>query len=569
MQEKSKYIAAAIQFEPTLKEKSQNVQRLTALIEEAAAEGAQLITTPEMATTGYCWFNRAEAAPYVETIPGNTTDHFVELARRLDVHIVLGMPELDAETNLYYNSAVLIGPKGVVGTHRKTHPYIAEPKWSAPGNLGHQVFETPLGKIALLICMDIHFIETARLVGLGEADVICHISNWLAERTPAPYWISRALENACFLIESNRWGLERTVQFSGGSCIISPTGEVLDCIDNGDGYALATVDLQQARTRKVWSMPVFDERRPDLYTGLVSNAHTWNPMDYFRLYGHQPAPKGGTPRVSVAQFTPQPDTSENLERIEAFALAAAADGTDLLVLPELALTGPYRDGSAESRDGAAVSRLIKIAKKAGLYLVAGMAELSGEDLFNTAVLVGPEGGIGSYRKLHLGPNDHRWARAGDEWKFFDTPHGRIGLLIGHDAAYPEAGRVLALQGCDIIAWPAHLEAPLVSAHDGTDVAQSFPIPTGADPYHWHHMRVRSGENNLYVAFANSKGSSGVFGPDTFKFPRQEVIAVDDEELVGMEIDTSNRDSVYPTNVVKRKDLVMMRQPHHYVPLVKG
>ncbi len=52
--------------------------------------------------------------------------------------------------------------------------------------------------------MDIHFVETARLVALQGADVICHISNWLAERTPAPYWISRAFENGCYLIESNR-----------------------------------------------------------------------------------------------------------------------------------------------------------------------------------------------------------------------------------------------------------------------------------------------------------------------------------------------------------------------------
>ncbi|NGO91448.1 MAG: amidohydrolase, partial [Halomonas sp.] len=121
---------------------------------------------------------------------------------------------------------VLVGPEGYLGKHRKSHPYIAEPKWAASGDTGHQVFETSLGRIALLICMDIHFLETARLVALQGAEVICHLSNWLAERAPAPYWISRAKENGCYLIESNRWGMERGVQFSGGSCVIDPDGYI-------------------------------------------------------------------------------------------------------------------------------------------------------------------------------------------------------------------------------------------------------------------------------------------------------------------------------------------------------
>jgi predicted amidohydrolase len=119
-----------------------------------------------MGTTGYCWFDRAEVAPFVGPIPGPTTARFAALARECNVHIVVGMPEVDPTNGLFYNSAVLIGPDGVVGVHRKTHPYIAEPKWAAPGNLGHAVFHTALGCIGLLICMDLHFLETARLMAL-------------------------------------------------------------------------------------------------------------------------------------------------------------------------------------------------------------------------------------------------------------------------------------------------------------------------------------------------------------------------------------------------------------------
>jgi predicted amidohydrolase len=243
------YKAAAIQFEPAMFEKQRNIARLLDLVRVAATAGARLIVTPEMGTTGYCWYDRAEIKAFVETVPGPTTDSFQELAAEFGCYVVIGLPEVDADTDLYFNSAVLIGPQGIVGKHRKSHPYISEPKWAASGD-AHAVFDTEIGRIAMLICMDIHFFETARLAAVAGADVICHISNWLAERAPAPYWINRAFENACYVIESNRWGLERTVQFSGGSCIIEPDGNVAAVVDKGDGIAYGVIDLAFARRRQ-------------------------------------------------------------------------------------------------------------------------------------------------------------------------------------------------------------------------------------------------------------------------------------------------------------------------------
>ena len=89
------------------------------------------------------------------------------------------------------------------------------------------------------------------------------------------------------------------------------------------------------------------------------------------------------------------------------------------------------------------------------------------------------------------------------------------------------------------------------------------------------MRARAGENNVHLAFANVLdeasgygGKSGVFGPDTFEFPRRETILGSGEGVATTEIDTTNLDTPYPTNVVRRKDLVTMRQPHHYLPLIR-
>lgn len=568
------FLASAVQFEPTMYEKERNVSRLLALVEEAAARGAKLIVTPEMGTTGYCWHDRAEVASQVETIPGPTTDRFAALAASAGVHIVVGMPEVEPSTGLYYNSAVLIGPDGVVGRHRKSHPYISEPKWAAPGDLGHQVFETPVGRIALLICMDIHFVETARLVALGGADVICHLSNWLSERTPAPYWISRAFENSCYLIESNRWGLERTVQFSGGSCVIEPDGRIAAVIDGGDGVAFAEIDTDRARERVVLGEPVFAQRRPDLYRELPTGQSGWNPLDFHNLYGHRPLPPGRRSLIAAAQFAPTGDVSANLARIAELAAEAAGKGAALVVFPELAVTGLDNPAArAEPLSGASVRALYALASRLGLHIVAGFAEADGADLYNAAVLVGPEGVVGAYRKIHLSAADRAWATAGDEWRTFDLPLGRLGVLVGHDASFPEAGRILALRGCDAIACPAAQRGAFSFGHDGTKVAQNYPIPTGADPFHWHHFRCRAGENNLVFAFANVvdpeagyPGFSGVFGPETFTFPRSESIVVEGEGVAIAELDTTNLDTPYPTNPVRRKDLVTMRLPHHYVPL---
>lgn len=562
---------AAIQFEPVLFEKDGNLDRLERLVEEAARGGAQLIVTPEMATTGYCWQSREEIAPYVESVPGQTTARFARLASLYDCYIVIGMPEVELTDDLYYNTAVLIGPEGIVGKHRKTHAYISEPKWAAAGNLGHHVYETPIGNIALLICMDIHFLETARIVGLAHASVICHISNWLAERTPAPYWLNRAYENGCYLIESNRWGLERGVQFSGGSCIVDPDGCVQAMIDSGDGIVSGVVVPSKAVSRQ---LTIHAARRPDLYKALASHSYSWNPLDFFNLYGLTPLPVGKKSLVSVGQFNPVSDVAQNLKVITEQAQAAQRAGAELIVFPELSLSGAFIDeSSAMTLQAEPVTQLVQLAFTMRMHIIVGFVEADSGIFYNSALVVGPEGRVGRYRKIHLNIQDSIWATPGKEWVHFDLPFGRMGLLLGDDLDLPEATRVLALAGCDVLACPAALTSPSPVQHSGTVVPHPAPIPTGADSYHWHLARVRAGENNLYLLFANSYevgrrtfGASGIFGPDTFLFPRYERLVTQPCGTAIANIDTTNLDTPYPTNVVRRKDLVAMRLPQLYMPL---
>lgn len=570
-----KYKAAAIQYEPTQFKKEYNISSLLKFCEEAAKTGSKLIVTPEMGTTGYCFLDREEIKPLVESIPGPTTDKFYEISKRYDCYIVIGFPEVDKETNLYYNSAVLIGPEGIIGKHRKSHSYIAEPKWSAPGQ-EHLVYNTKIGKIAILICMDIHFIETARLVALQDADIIIHISNWLSERTPGPYWISRAFENSAYLIEGNRWGLERTVQFSGGSCIINPDGSIASVIDSGDGICYAEIDIEWARNREVLGQKVFNDRRPEMYMNLPTDPYLWNPIDFFGLYGLNPLPKGKKSKITVAQINSTNEIGDNLNKIINLSVNAKKEGSELIVFPELALTG-HLSGSknAQTIDSPTIKKLMNFSNMHNLYICFGYAENKDKEFFNSSILIGPEGILGVYRKIHLNSNDRKWASEGNEWKYFDTKIGRIGMLIGYDAIFPESARCLGLYGCDLVLCSSAQEGIFTHGHSGTKVRQNYPIPTGPDPNHWNHFRIRGGENNIFFVYSNIidkennfHGKSGIFGPDPFKFPREECLISESENINHLEVDTTNLDTNYPTNIVRDKFMMSMRQPQHYIPLIK-
>lgn len=572
-----KYKVAAINFNPTMFDKENNINKLLKLTEEAAANNAKLIVLPEMGTTGYCWYSREEIKPFVETIPGPTTDAFVEISKKRNCWIVVGMPEVDEKTDIYYNSTALIGPEGVIGTHRKSHLYISEPKWAKQGDLDHQVYETPIGNIGMLICMDIHFIETARIEGLRSADIICHCSNWLAEKTPAPYWITRAFDNGCYVIEGNRWGWERTVQASGGSCIIEPDGTIQSYVDEGDVICYGEVDIAKARTKNFEDGGnKFTERLPKEYMTIMSHTYLWNPLDFHSLYGYDPLPPGKQSTIAVAQMSPiSKDKKSNTELITNKIYQAVSSSSELIVFPELTLTGIINskeeaEAVAESVPGPFTNYLIDISMKNNIYIVAGLIEKDEEQLYNTAILTGPEGLAGKYRKLHLCEHDINWATRGNlGLPYFNIPIGRVGILIGHDAMFPEAGRCLTLKGVDLICCPSAVNAPKPYGLKETTAPHNYPIPRGYNTIHWHLWRVRAGENNAYLAFANYTGKaafgrSGIFGPDTFAFPRKEVILPEDEEGIGtLKIDTSNLDTVYPTNVVRRKDLVLMRQPISY------
>jgi predicted amidohydrolase len=158
------------------------------------------------------------------------------------------------------------------------------------------------------------------------------------------------------------------------------------------------------------------------------------------------------------------DVQRNLEHVEQILGDARAD---LLVLPELFATGyQFRDGKetaelAEPAPGGPTSDfVIRLARARRAYVVAGLAERDGGALYNTAIIAGPQGYLGKYRKAHVFDSERDLFEPGDlPLAVFDAGTFRIGIMICYDWRFPETARTLALRGADIIAHPSNLVLP--------------------------------------------------------------------------------------------------------------
>ena len=169
-------------------------------------------------------------------------------------------------------------------------------------------------------------------------------------------------------------------------------------------------------------------------------------------------------RVAVIQTDPRFGEVEANIR-EALAIAESA-GADILVFPELCNTG-YNFSSkqeveklAEPIDGPTYGAFAMFAEKASCHVVYGFAEKSGRRYYNSAALVGPNGLIGLYRKVHLFNRELLFFSPGDlGFPVFRLPFGIVGIMICFDWIYPEAARTLALKGAQLVAHPSNLVMP--------------------------------------------------------------------------------------------------------------
>ena len=271
---------AVLQIDPKILEKKRNLAKCLELIELTAKEGARLIVLPECALTGYCFSSLEEALPVAEPVPGSSTEKIMAACRELNVYVVIGLLEKDGDR--YYNTAVLLGPHGLVGKHRKLHlPYLGVDRFLDRGDLPLAVYDTEVGKIGMGICYDLMFAEHSRVLALQGADLLVFPASWPERGKVYPDYIvpTRAVENHVFCVAVNRAGTERGTQFPGGSKIVHCRfGQTLaEGRPNKEDILYAEIEPMEARRKRVVNIPgehevdFINDRRPEFY-GLICKA---------------------------------------------------------------------------------------------------------------------------------------------------------------------------------------------------------------------------------------------------------------------------------------------------------
>jgi predicted amidohydrolase len=170
-------------------------------------------------------------------------------------------------------------------------------------------------------------------------------------------------------------------------------------------------------------------------------------------------------KAGFYQFNPAFGEKEN--NIDKVISAIRQSDADLLVLPELFATGyqftsvdEVADLSEPVPEGHTTQAVAELSREKGMYIVAGLPERDGERFFNSAILTGPEGFIGAYRKVHLFFEETLFFTKGNEgFRVWDTDIGRVGIMICFDWFFPESMRSLAILGADIVAHPSNLVLP--------------------------------------------------------------------------------------------------------------
>jgi predicted amidohydrolase len=212
--------------------KEHTLAKIEQNLREAAAQGIDLVIFPEGALTGTidctCRFEGQACAAHralAETVPGPSTEHIATIARELDLYVVFGLAERDADDpSVLYNAAAVIGPEGILGTYRKVHlgslPWVTEGITYKPG-MSVPVFPTRFGPIGVLICYDFWFNpELSRILALKGARLLCNPCGTFKGPGKRDYMVQttavRAQENLVYAASANLVGGPEHADYSAG-----------------------------------------------------------------------------------------------------------------------------------------------------------------------------------------------------------------------------------------------------------------------------------------------------------------------------------------------------------------
>lgn len=268
---------ACQQLAPEVGRPAENLDAATNAIADSLADGAEMIVLPELVTSGYAFRSESEVRAAALPADANVFHVWRDLVGRTDAVVVAGFPEL-APGGAIYNSAAVVGAAGILAIYRKAHLWGEEKRWFTPGSDPPPVVSARVGRVGVLICYDLEFPETVRDLAIRSAEIVAIPTNWPMHPAPdgeRPALIGNAMVAArlsrVFLACCDRAGMERGMDWTGGSCVVDPEGWVLAERPARDAGPVAVeVDLALARDKAVGPRnDVLGDRRPELYGSLT------------------------------------------------------------------------------------------------------------------------------------------------------------------------------------------------------------------------------------------------------------------------------------------------------------
>jgi predicted amidohydrolase len=265
--------AGAVQCSVERGDVAANVLAAQRWVELAGEKGCDLVVLPECALTGYIFDSRDDVAAVSLRLDGPELQAIAQTCRETGVHAVVGM--FEQNEGAVHNTAVLIGPDGIIGFHRKNHlPFLGGDRFvDLPVAPQTSVFQTPIGIIGIAICYEIRFPEIMRTLMLSGAEILALPTNWPTASTILAdhFTLVRAAENMVYFIAANRCDAEEGTQYLGSSQIVDPLGKVLAHAGEAIGLVTAELDLERARSKKIvfaegtFELNPISDRKPEAY----------------------------------------------------------------------------------------------------------------------------------------------------------------------------------------------------------------------------------------------------------------------------------------------------------------
>lgn len=560
---------AAVSFHS--KDQAYNIPKMSEISVTAAKNGARLVVFPEMSSTGFLYPTLNEAKPNMDTFPGKATEAFGQVAQKYNTYIAWGYIEFDKATGVAYNSAAIVGPNGFKGNYRKHQLAVGDDNlWRAPGNLGFPVFDTPIGRIALLVCYDDTQLQSILLPALRNADIIAYPTaslynpkgeaggtdnhTTIGSMATIPGWIG------INVVGADSSGVD--VNPMSGTSMIGPGGS---SIWDAQGNVLASASVTNFT----------DPKQPKVVYATINTSKP-NPQREFwlktrrpELYAdynfYRPTHDGNVNNVSaqvsavLVQYEPKTGAVEENSKVVERLIndKILGQGINLAVLPFNSFIGNETITKenvakfAEPLNGKSYNIAASLAKKYQVNLLFSMPEVASGKYYETAVLFDFTGKqIGLYRKSHLNAVEKTWATAGNELPVFNSPIGRIGVVLNDEVRIPEVTDMYMLKRANLLLVPV--------AYNQKEYGGDVKIPKGLIPeesnkgmFIWFSMAQHSQAFTLVANYINGThgdvGQSALYSlvPEEGFYPPN--IAPKDKEVAHQVVFATNQNLNLWTN----------------------